>query len=195
MNNPSTNNPSTNKLSLNKPEEVIEKQQALVPAEDTRAERANYIIGRYALFGTGAGILPYAGLNIAALTGVQTRMIQELANLYQVEHSQSTIRLVVQNVITSIGTRFVVGGFTRLIQSFGPLKYILGGVSSAALSGALTAEIGQLYKQHFQGGGTLADITLGQIIEHIKVQVESGEFNPGSFGGIRGRVKYLRSQN
>lgn len=176
--------------------EVSNKEEkALVPTGDAMAERANYIIGRYALFGTGAGILPNAGLNIAALTAIQTRMIQELADLYDVESSQSTVRLVVQNVITSIGSRFVVGGISRLIKSFGPLKYILGGMSSAALSGALTAEIGQVYKQHFQGGGTLADITLGQVIEHIKVQVESGDFNPGAFGGLRGRLKYLRSQD
>ena len=182
-------------MSSDSQEIIKEPTKAVIPAQAERSERANYIIGRYALFGTAAGLLPHAAVNVAALTAVQTKMIQEIAKIYHVEYTESTVRLAVQNVITSLASRIVVGGVSRLIKSFGPLKYLLGGMSSAALSGALTAEVGQIYKQHFQGGGTLADITLEQIFQHIKGQVESGEFNLGGFAGVRGRLKYLRSQD
>jgi uncharacterized protein (DUF697 family) len=166
--------------------------QALVPVDDERTARAEHIIGRYALYGTGAGILPYAELNIAALTTIQTRMIRELAALYGVDFSEHLVRVVLQNIVVSAAGQAVAAGVTRLIESFGPLRYVLGGMTSAALSGALTAAIGQVYHQHFARGGTLADIDLEDIVRYIRERIEYGEFQPGNFGGLWGRLKYLR---
>lgn len=180
---------------MSEPTKNSEPSRTLIPVTDERDERADYIIGRYTLFGTGAGVLPYSGINVAALTAVQTRMIQELAELYDVDFSQSTVRLVAQNIVVSVAGQVVAGGVTRLIKSFGPLRYLLGGVTSAALSGALTAEIGQIYREHFERGGTLADITLEDIVQQIRKQIERGEFKPANFGGILGQLKYLRPPN
>lgn len=170
-----------------------ENSKAVVPLNSDQDERADTIIRRYALLGTGAGIIPGLPLNIAALTGIQTKMVYDLAKLYRVPADDQMLRLLRNSLVSSFGSRFVTGTITRLIKAFSPLRLLIGGMSSAAISGMLTAEIGQVYKQHFQAGGQISDLHLSEIQRHIQEQVKAGKFNPGRFASLRGRFGYLYS--
>lgn len=157
----------------------------------TTEEQANAIIRRYALFGTATGVIPSFGLDVAALTALQVRMIKELADVYDYDVNDQMIRMTITTGITALAGRLLTGIAGTLAKTFSPLKFLIGGATQAALSGYTTAEIGKIYQARLSSGQNPADITVSEIINHIIDQVQQGEWNPTKVAGFRGQFGYL----
>ncbi len=178
---------------------MANKKNALQPTDipdelKSKNERAQQVIQKYALFGTGSALLPNAFLNIAALTGIQVKMINDIGRIYGVDMDEHLTRTITSTAISSLGGRIVAGGVTRLLRFMSPLKFLFGGMTSAALSGFMTAETGEVYRQHFAAGGDPADITFQEIVNRIQTQIRTGNFNPSTYG-LKSGMRLLRGRN
>ena len=160
-----------------------------------KEQEADAIIRRYALYGTAAGLIPSFGLDVAALTAIQVKMIRELANLYEYDVNDQMIRMSITTGITALGGRLLTGIATSITKAFSPLKFLIGGATQAALSGFTTAEIGKIYQARMSSGENPADITVSEIVNHIVSQVQEGKWNPTKVGGWKGNFGYLMSSN
>lgn len=182
------------KNTTNGTSQALKKVDADSPAmkrDPEQEDRAQSAIRTAALLGTGAGMLPVPGLDIAALTGIHVKMCHDLADIYGVDMEGKTLRTTVTSAISSVATSLLSTGIARITSVNGFMKFFLGGMTNAALSGLMTAEFGQVYKQHFEAGGSLDDLSLTSFISHINEQIKAGEFNPGKFASLRGRFGYL----
>ncbi len=162
-------------------------------AVDNKQEQADNIIRRYALFGTATGLIPVMGIDVAALTAVQVKMIKDLADVYEYDIDDQMMRMTITSGITSLGSRLLTGVASSLAASFTPLKFLVGGATQAALSGFMTAEIGKIYQARLSSGENPADITVGEIVNHIIAQIKEGKWNPTKVGGWQGKFGYLMS--
>ncbi len=153
--------------------------------------QANSIIRKYALFGTAAGLIPSFGLDVAALTAIQVKMIRDLADVYEYDVNDQMIRMTITTGVTALAGRLLTGIATSITRAFSPLKFLIGGATQAALSGFTTAEIGKIYQARLSSGENPADITVSEIVDHIVTQVQEGKWNPTKVGGWKGNFGYL----
>ena len=154
-------------------------------------EQANAIIRRYALFGTASGLIPVFGLDVAALTAIQVKMIKELAGVYEYDIDDQMIRMSITTGVTSLAGRLVTAVATSITKAFSPLKFIIGGATQAALSGFLTAETGKIYQARMANGQNPADISVSEIVNHVVSMVQQGEWNPTRVAGFKNNFSYL----
>jgi uncharacterized protein (DUF697 family) len=156
-----------------------------------RTEEANAIVRKYALFGTATALIPVFGVDVAALTAVQTKMVNDLAEVYGYDISDQLMQTALTNGITSLASRVITGMLTGIAKSFTPLKSLVGGALSAAFAGFITAETGKIYQARMEAGQHPADIKVSDIIDHIILQLREGKFNPTN---VKGQFAYLLNQ-
>ena len=58
---------------------------------NNKTARANAIVKKYMIGALGIGILPFPVLDMAALAGIQLKMVHSLARLYEVNFSNEKI--------------------------------------------------------------------------------------------------------
>jgi uncharacterized protein (DUF697 family) len=126
----------------------------------TRAS-AEKIVRDHIPFAVGAGLLPIPGVDLAAITALQLKMLAVLAVHYRVAFTRSQGRLIVTSLIGSVGTTVLVGGALLSIAKSVPFFGGLIGLSSLSLAGgAITHAMGQLVIDHFETGGTMENFDL-----------------------------------
>ena len=159
--------------------------------DSNKDAQADAIIKRYALFGTATGLIPTFGLDVAVLTGVQVKMIKDLANVYEYDVDDQMIRMTITTGVTALAGRLVTGVLSSITRAFSPLKFLIGGATQAALSGFMTAEVGKIYQARLSSGQNPSDITVSEIVNHIVSQVQEGKWNPTKVAGWRNNFSYL----
>lgn len=155
------------------------------------ADRADSLIRRYALFATGSALIPGFGLDIAAVTAVQTKMVSELGKLYGFDNNDQLLRTAVTSGITSLGSRVLSGAITGLARTVTPMRGLIGGAMQAGFAGFVTAETGFYYLQRLQMGDNPGDVKVTDIVSYLSDQVRAGKFNPASMGGLKNQFSYL----
>jgi uncharacterized protein (DUF697 family) len=101
----------------------------------------------------GGGLIPIPFVDIAAVTAVQLDLLQELCKIYGLNFSRSISRSLVTALTSSVLARLGASAI-KIIPGVGT---ILGGLSSAALSGAATYAVGEVFTRHFEAGGSIED--------------------------------------
>lgn len=143
---------------------------ALLPSTRARAEQ---IVQDHTALAAGGGLIPVPGLDLAAIGGLQLRLLSALATHYQVAFTRSQAQLIVTSLLGSLGTTIVVGAvlisFAKALPVFGSL---LGAASLPLAGSAVTRAIGNLAIEHFEAGGTMEnfDLDLAQRAFVQKVQ-------------------------
>ena len=131
--------------------------------------RAEEIIKKYAAYAAGAGMIPIPTLDMAAIGGIQLKMIKDLSAVYEVPFENDRVRPIVTAVIggyaaTKIG--YGIGGsMLKAIPLFGQ---VLGAVSVPAFGAGMSWAVGRLFMQHFAAGGTFLDFDPDKVRAFFK---------------------------
>lgn len=132
--------------------------------------KANEIIRNHVGFSLGAGLVPFPGADLLAVSAVQLNMLRQLAKLYHVRFLDSLGKSVVSTLVGS--------GFARLgaslIKAIPGVGTVVGELTMPALSGASTYALGKVVANHFQQGGTLADLDLRTARKEYEEEIETG---------------------
>ncbi|MTB51996.1 DUF697 domain-containing protein [Lewinella sp. W8] len=158
---------------------------------DAQREEANSIIKRYALLGTATGLIPVFGLDVAANTALQTKMIKDLADVYEYDIDEQLLRTAITSGITSLGSRILTGIAAGLATSFPLFKTLASSAAQAAVAGFITMEIGRIYQAHMEEGQNPAEIDVMVIINHIVEQVQEGKWDPMKVANPASHIQYL----
>jgi uncharacterized protein (DUF697 family) len=119
----------------------------------------------------GAGLIPVPFLDFAAVTAIQIDMLQQLANLYEIDYSNSTGKTFVSALAGS--TLAKLGA--SLVKSIPGIGTVLGGISMSVLSGASTYAIGQVVINHLETGGNFLNIDLARARRGYDEAFEQGK--------------------
>lgn len=136
------------------------------------AKQADTIIRNSVVFASGAGLIPVPIADFMAVTAVQLEMIRRLCKVYKVDFKETEGKAALL-ALTSSGIARLSG---RMIAKMIPVVgSIVGGVAVSALSGASTYAVGEVFKRHFNNGGTFLDFDWASFKNYYNEKFEKGK--------------------
>lgn len=135
-----------------------------------RSEKADHLIRRYMLYAGGAGLVPLPFIDVAAVTAIQFNLVYQLAELYDVEVEGADLKALISTLTTSLLSRLGASA----IKSLPVIGSFVGGISMAAFSAASTYAIGNVFKSHFEKGGTLQDFDVEKVKTILEEKFKEG---------------------
>lgn len=117
-------------------------------------ERINEIIDKYIIYSMTAAAIPVPAMDIAAVTGVQLKMIDSLANEFEADYEEDIGKSVIL-ALTGASIPKMGASLIKIIPGFGT---IAGTGAQVILSRASTYALGRVFAAHFQSGGDVWDL-------------------------------------
>jgi uncharacterized protein (DUF697 family) len=115
-----------------------------------RRSFAKKIVERHRTYAAVGGLLPLPVVNIATVTAVNVRMVQQLSELYQVPFQRDRARAMIVSLIGgAVPTGFGVATSSTLMFIM-PGGVLVGLGVSAITAGAVTRAIGQVFAESFE---------------------------------------------
>lgn len=138
---------------------------------ENKVDHANTIVKNHIIWSMGAGFIPVPFADLFAVTAIQLDMIRQLSNLYDVDFKETSGKAI----ITSLSGASVARMGARAIKFIPGVGSIMGGVTLAVLSGASTYALGEVFKSHFDNGGTFLDFDVSRIKRMYDEKFEKGK--------------------
>lgn len=151
------------------------KNKVMSEFKDLKQERGKHaetIIRNHILFSMGAGVIPIPVVDIFAVSAAQLDMIRQLCKVYDQDFSESQGKAIVSSLTTATLARLGAGSLAKLIPLVGSF---VGSVTNAVLAGASTYALGQVFKIHFETGGTILDFDTKRLKKLYDEQFEKGK--------------------
>lgn len=140
-----------------------------------RTATANEIVDRYWKWSAAAGLINVPLIDVAAVTGVQLKMVAELAKLYDIPFSRDRAKAVVGAVVGAMTPVFLSG---TVMSVLGPVFSVLPGLGAVVgvlatptLNAASTYALGRVFVQHFESGGTFLDLDPETVRGHYRQEL------------------------
>ncbi|MCB0641878.1 MAG: DUF697 domain-containing protein [Phaeodactylibacter sp.] len=142
------------------------------PTKENRAMHADTIIRNHVIWSMGAGLIPVLVADIFAVSALQLDMIRQMCRVYDVNFSETQGKAIVTSLTSSTLARIGAGSLVKLIPGIGS---ILGGVTVSVFAGASTYALGEVFKKHFESGGTILDFDPARLRKMYKEKFEKGK--------------------
>jgi len=140
-----------------------------------RQLQANKTVRNYMWWSMGAGLIPVPFVDLAALTGVQLKMLLDLSKEYDVKFSESKGKAAIASLLSTIVpnslSRGSVGSLLKVVPFVGST---LGSFSMSIFSGASTYALGKIFIQHYDSGGTLLTFDPEKVRDYYKNLFQEG---------------------
>ncbi len=137
-----------------------------------KSSHADSVIRNHMLIAMGVGFIPLPLMDVLAAGAVQLDMIRQLCKVYDVEFKENQGKAVISALTTSILTKMGVRSALKLIPGVGT---IIGGLTLAMFNGASTYALGEVFKKHFELGGTILDFDVERVRKAYKEKFEKGK--------------------
>ena len=143
------------------------------------AETVAAIIKSKVRWSMGVGLLPVLVpipfVDLAAITAIQLKMIDELSEHYGVKFSEHRVKNIIAALVGSFGTGFlgtgVAASLLRYVPVIGPLS---GALALPVVAGASTYGLAKVFVMHFESGGTLLDLDPEKTKRYFQEKVKEG---------------------
>lgn len=140
--------------------------------QSDRSKHADTIIRNHVIWSMGAGFIPILIADIFAVSALQLDMIRQMCRVYDVDFSETQGKAIVTSLTSSTLARIGAGSLVKMIPGIGSL---LGGAAVSIFAGASTYALGQVFKRHFESGGTILDFDPARLKKMYKEQFEKGK--------------------
>lgn len=137
-----------------------------------RSKHAETIIRNHVIWSLGAGFIPVVFADVLAVTALQLDMIRQLCRVYEVDFSETQGKAVITSLTSSTLARLGATSVTKVIPVVGTL---IGGVTNSVFAGATTYALGEVFKKHFDSGGTILDFDPDRLRKLYKEKFEKGK--------------------
>ena len=139
--------------------------------KSNRSDHADSIIKNHMIWSMGAGFIPVPIADLFAVSAIQLDMIRQMCKLYEVDFQQTQGKALI-TALTGSGLARLGARAVKFIPGVGS---ILGGVTMAVLSGASTFALGEVFKKHFETGGTFLDFDPQRLKNYYNEKFEKGK--------------------
>jgi uncharacterized protein (DUF697 family) len=137
-----------------------------------RSSHADTIVRNHVIWSMGAGMIPVLVADIFAVSAIQLDMIRQMSKVYDTEFNELQGKAIVTALTSSTIARLTAGSVVKLIPGIGSL---LGGVTVSVFAGASTYALGEVFKRHFESGGTILDFDPERVKKLYKEKFEKGK--------------------
>lgn len=139
---------------------------------EKRKKKANSIVRNHIIWSMGTGLIPIPVLDFFAVSAVQLDMVRQLSKLYGVDFKETEGKAVITSLTGSGLAQLGARAAMKLIPGVGT---VIGGVTMSVLSGASTYALGEIFKEHFETGGTFLDFDPGRLRKYYQEKFEKGK--------------------
>ena len=140
--------------------------------KSSKSKHADTVIRNHVIWAMGTGFIPVPIADVFAATAVQMDMIRQLCRVYDLEFSETQGKAIVTSLTSSILARAGARSVVKLIPGLGT---IIGGVTISVFNGASTYALGEVFKKHFDSGGTILDFDTERLRKVFKEKFEKGK--------------------
>lgn len=138
-----------------------------------RNKHAETIIRNHILWSMGASFLiPVPIADIFAVSALQLDMIRQLCRVYNVDFAETQGKAVVTSLTSSTLAKVGARSLIKIIPGIGQL---IGGVATSVFNGASTYALGEVFKKHFESGGTILDFDTDRLKKFYQEKFEKGK--------------------
>lgn len=136
---------------------------------------ADSIVMTSSLMAAGAGAIPLPGWDVAAVVGVQLKMLADLSKLYDVPFSKNIGKSAMGALVGGLGPTYLArGSFGAVVKVIPGLGQFVGMVALPALSGGCTYALGKVFIAHYESGGTLLTFKPKEFSTRFAAEVKAG---------------------
>jgi len=139
--------------------------------KDGKTAHSNSIIKNHMIWSMGAGFIPVPIADFFAVSAIQLDMIRQLCKVYDINFKETEGKAVI-TALTGSGLARLGARAIKVIPGVGS---VLGGVTLAVLSGGSTYALGEVFKKHFETGGTFLDFDPGRLKKFYDEKFEKGK--------------------
>ena len=141
-----------------------------------RQMHAKHMVKNYMIGAMGAGLVPIPVIDMAAVSGVQLKMLHSLSTHYDIPFLENRAKAFIAALIGGIGPAVLAAGalgmFVKALPGIGTL---LGSIKMSLLSGASAYAVGMVFIQHFESGGTFLDFNPEKVNRYYERQFQEGK--------------------
>ena len=138
-----------------------------------RSKHADSIIRNHMIWSMGMSVvIPLPVADVLAVSAVQLDMIRQLCKVYEKDFSDTSGKAIVTALTSSTLAKAGARSVIKLIPGIGT---IIGGVAVSILNGASTYALGEVFKKHFELGGTILDFDTERLKKAYKEKFEKGK--------------------
>jgi uncharacterized protein (DUF697 family) len=146
------------------------------------------IVKNYMWWSMGAGLIPVPFVDLAAVTGVQLKMLKDMSEVYGISFSENKGKSFVSALLGSIVPNSLsFGNMGSLLKMIPVVGSVFGGLSMSLFSGAATYAIGKIFIQHFEAGGTFLDFNPVTVKEYFHTLFEEGQAEAKAISEKKGK--------
>src|SRR3954451_5241953 len=145
---------------------------SLYMVDDARIES---IIKKYMYLSMGAGLIPIPAIDMAAVLGLQLRMVAVLAKEYKQEFSHDKGKAFIASLVG--GSVPAAGGpaIASLLKRVPLIGQTVGVLAMPALAAASTYAVGKVFAQHFASGRTFLSFDPASASKHYEQHLATGQ--------------------
>lgn len=140
-----------------------------------RAHEAEAIVRKHVLLAAGAGLIPVPLADVAAITGIQLRMLKELTTHYGVSIAQHRPESIIYSLLAGFASREIATiGLSGILKTIPVIGSMIGAASMPIASAALTYAVGTSFNEHFAAGGNFDTLSIPKMRASLSRKIETG---------------------
>ncbi len=133
---------------------------------------ANSIIRNHIIWSMGTGLIPLPFVDFFAVSAVQLDMVRQLSKVYEIDFKETEGKAVITSLT---GSGLAQLGKRAAIKFIPGIGSIVGGIAMSVFSGASTYALGEVFREHFETGGTFLDFDPGRLKKYYQEKFEKGK--------------------
>lgn len=151
-------------------EETVDAEAAV----DSQHASAQALLRKHMLAAMAFSAVPVPILDVAALTGIQLNLLNNLSALYGVPFNRECGKSVLVALLGGSLPTTALMWLSSLSKAVPGIGTLTGGVSLSASAGAVTYATGQVFIRHFEAGNALQDFDGKQQRSHFQNALKEG---------------------
>jgi uncharacterized protein (DUF697 family) len=144
-------------------------------------EQSLATVKRYMWWTGGASLIPVPWVDLAAVAGVELKMLADLSKIYGIPFERSRGKAAIASLIGFVLPHALAYGAIGSALKAIPVVGVLAGVPAMAMfTAAYTWAVGNVFIQHFEAGGTFLDFDPEKVKDHFRTHFQEGRTKTAS---------------
>ena len=136
---------------------------------------ADAVVLSSALLAAGAGAIPAPGWDMAAVAGVQLKVLADLSKIYGVPFTKNLGKSAVATLAGTLAPGMLAkSSFASAVKAIPGVGTFFGSIAVPVYAGGFTYAAGRVFVAHFESGGSLLSFSPKKFSSHFAEELKVG---------------------
>ncbi|MSQ53154.1 MAG: DUF697 domain-containing protein [Betaproteobacteria bacterium] len=144
------------------------------------------LVKSYLPWAMGAAVMPFPGIDLAMINGVQVRLLARLCEEYGLPFKEKAAWSIASALMATVAQNTTSGGFVFLLKFIPGFGTALGMAALPPIAAASTFALGRAFIEHFEAGGGFLDVDTEKVRIRFQEEFENARWSV-RLPGVPGR--------